>query len=119
MRIARHTGEFENENPSPFKIHETERRRGCRACTRGLEITQPGLAEEDDIEYCNMVEQIIEEYCPLFRVPEEIRTPAEEDAAVVMREAIQDKSSRIVGKLLSSKDPLIHALAGRQRMIAE
>ncbi|MHB8501423.1 MAG: hypothetical protein ACYDCG_19835 [Candidatus Acidiferrales bacterium] len=90
---------------------------GAALALAALEITQPGIEEED--EYGDEVDRILTEYCPLWRVPEEIRTPAEEDATVAMREAVQDRSRRMVKKLLSSGDPLLRALAGRQRTAAQ
>ena len=81
-----------------------------------LRITQPELEDE---EYADRVNQSLEEYCPLFRVPENARTPAEEKAAEDMHMEILAEARRMEKKLRSSKDPLLRALAGMQRMTVE
>ena len=78
-----------------------------------LSITQPEREDEagDDERYANMTVEIMEEYCPLFRVPDEIRTPAESKATDHMLEAILDEAHRMEKEFLACGDPLIQALA--------
>jgi len=53
----------------------------------------------------------MEEYCPLFRVPNAIQTPAEGNAIDVMMEEILDEAHRMAKEFLACGDPLIQALA--------
>jgi hypothetical protein len=92
---------------------------GAALALAALEITQPALMEEDEEEYGNSVERILEEYCPLFRVPTELQTPAESQMAEAMHVAILAKSDEILKKMRASRDPLMRLLAGPQRTIAD
>ena len=74
---------------------------------------------EDDEEYGDTASQIMEDYCPLLRVPDDVLTPEERETADEMEEAIQSEASRIEKELLSSGDPTIQALIERQPTKAE
>jgi len=92
---------------------------GAALALVALEITQPRLMDEDEDEYCNLVNRIYEDYCPLFRVPSERRTAEESEVADAMQDAIGSKVDMMLDKLQASKDPLFRALAVRQQATAE
>ena len=92
---------------------------GAALAIVALNITQPELMEEDDVEYANLVDQIYEDYFPLFRVPANIWTPEESKATDAIMSAVQSKVDSMEKKLRSSKDPLLRALAGMKRTTAE
>jgi hypothetical protein len=94
---------------------------GAAIALVALRITQPEIEgkERDDMRHYDMGSAIMEDCCPLLRVPEDVLTPEEGKAADVMLDAILDKAHRMEKELLSSGDPLIRALLAALPTAAE
>jgi hypothetical protein len=81
-----------------------------------LHLTLQDEQDEDVFsdEFTDGFVEILAKYCPVFRVPDEILTPAEHEAIAALHDAILAKACEMAEKLQSSKDPLIQALCARQ-----
>jgi hypothetical protein len=82
-----------------------------------LRLTLMQDEQDEDVlsdQFTDGFMEILEKYCPVFRVPDEILTPAEHEAIGALHDAIFAKACEMVTKLQASKDPLIQALCARQ-----
>jgi len=95
------TAKFSNQNDT----------HGAALALAALNITHP----EIDDEYGDMAGQIMEDYCPLFRVA--VLTSEEQELADEMTDTIHSEANKM--ELLSSGSPMIQALAGRQSTATE
>jgi hypothetical protein len=110
---------IEMKSPARLTFPKGNDVEGAALALAALHFTQPELLEEDNAEYTKLVDQIYDDYCPLFRVPSESLTRAENKATDAMLAAILSKADAMEEKLRSSTDPLLRALAGRQRTAAD
>jgi hypothetical protein len=112
-------GKLKMRSPARSKFPNGNDVNGAALALAALYFTQPDLLEEDDFEYAKLVDQIYEEHCPLFRVPRESLTPAEDEAKDAMLTAILSTADELEEKLRSPDDPLLRALASQPRTTAE
>jgi hypothetical protein len=101
--------------PAPAKSSNQNDVQGAALALAALNITHP----EIDDEYGDMASQILEDYCPLFRVADDVLTPEEQELADEMIGTIHSEANKIAEELLSSGSPMIQALAERQSTITE
>jgi hypothetical protein len=104
-RAGRITYEEEYMN-IPSSVNDIQ---GAALALAALNITHP----ETDDEYGNLASQVMEEYCPLLRVPNGVLTPSEEKLADKMVDTIQSEARKIEREFLCSGSPLIQALAAQ------
>lgn len=101
--------------PAPAKFSNQNDIHGAALALAALNVTHPEL----DDEYGDMAGQIMEDYCPLLRVPGDLLTPAEEELADEIVDTIQSEAEEIEKELLSSGSPMIQALAGMRPATAK
>jgi hypothetical protein len=101
--------------PAPAKFSNQNDIHGATLALAALNITHP----EPDDEYGDMASQIMEDYCPLLRVPVAALTPEEEELADEIMDTIRSEAEKIETELLSSGSPMIQALAGRRPATAK
>jgi len=101
--------------PAPTKFSNQNDIHGAALALAALNITHPEL----DDEYGEMAGQIMEDYCPLLRVPDGVLTPEEQELADEIMDTIQSEAEKIEKELLSSESPIIRALVGKQPTMTE